>query len=138
MTQEEILEYNKRCAEFLGALYSENADAWGFGNARNLGSKIINDRMYHNVIDADRYVLELKYHSDWNWIMEVVEAIESTPVLNSKYASDYNVVFDSFGLYIESTGYHSATIVQVDNPSKKEAVIQGINKFLLWYNENKK
>ncbi len=35
MTQEEIQEYNKRCAKFLGGIYSEHASAWGFGNARN-------------------------------------------------------------------------------------------------------
>ena len=39
-TQEEILEYNKRCAEFLGAIYSDHAEAWGFGNAKNIGMKM--------------------------------------------------------------------------------------------------
>ncbi len=64
MTQEEILQYNKLCAEFLDAIYSEDAEAWGFGNAKNIGSKMFHGVMYHNVIEAQRFEKELKFHSD--------------------------------------------------------------------------
>ncbi len=58
-TKEEILEYNKKCADFRG---------W----------KDLNNDSFPEYIDklGNFYPLkELKFHSDWNWIMEVKEAI---------------------------------------------------------------
>ena len=56
MNQQEILEYNKRCAEFLG----------------DEGMQEICSDNGHHYPSID----EMKFDSDWNWIMEVVEAIE--------------------------------------------------------------
>jgi len=36
LKESQILQYNKMCAEFLGAIYSEHAETWGFGNAKNI------------------------------------------------------------------------------------------------------
>lgn len=43
------------CAEFLGAIYSEHAEAWGFGNAKNVGSTRFQEILYDNVIHAQRF-----------------------------------------------------------------------------------
>ena len=56
MTQQEIIEYNKRCAEFLGWDYNKFMDRW-------------NEDMHHQYSFVES--IELKFHSDWNWIMEV-------------------------------------------------------------------
>ena len=50
MTQEEILDYNKRCAEFLG---------------EEMTTYFVETQM--DLIGSS----ELHFHSDWNWIMEV-------------------------------------------------------------------
>ena len=120
MTQEETLNFNKRCAEFLGAIYSEQAEAWGFGNAKNIGSKMFHGVMYHNVIQAERFEKELKFHSDWNWIMEMVEAIEKKVWVN-----------------IKGCAVDISTIANLNAPTKKEAVVEAINQFLIWFEQNK-
>ncbi len=33
--------------------------------------KIFNKKIYHGVIEAERFEKDLKFNTDWNWIMEV-------------------------------------------------------------------
>lgn len=96
MTQEEILDYNKRCADFLGVKLHESQLT-----------------MPHPHFTG--------YHSDWNWIMGVVEAIE-------KKVAWVN---------IKGCAVDISTIANTSAPSKKEAVVEAIDQFLIWYNENK-
>lgn len=137
MKQEEILQYNKRCALFLGAIYSEQAEAWGFGNAKNIGSKMFHGVMYHNVIQAERFEKELKFHSDWNWIMEVKEKICQLDIID-----ELDTLYDSV-----AKGYHCVLLPTYKNTfdgfytkvlsTEKEAVVEAINQFLIWYEQNK-
>lgn len=92
MTQEEILQYKKRCAEFLGL-------------------EILKDEYCYDYPD---------FHSDWNWIMEVVEVIEKKAWVN-----------------IKGCAVDISTIVNLNAPTKKEAVVEAINQFLIWYEQNK-
>lgn len=157
MTQEEILEYNKLCAEFLGAIYSEHAKAWGFGNARIEPNTLkFGNRLIKGAVWAERFEKELKFHSDWNWIMEVVEAIEKLEIpLQEKYKRGFlknsthgNINFDiSYDNRKEFKGWTSAVSIELSHPyiydssnneirrfeTKKEAVVQAINQFLIWY-----
>lgn len=134
MTQQEILEYNKRCALFLGAIYSEQAEAWGFGNAKNIGSKMFHGVMYHNVIQAERFEKELKFHSDWNWIMDVVEAIEK---LTKQDGYGYEILITNSLCVIEETNKIFDSNQRVYAKTTKEAVVGAINQFLIWYEQNK-
>jgi hypothetical protein len=105
MTEEEILQYNKMCAEFLNlhrdeevAIYKFNAYPYDF----------------------------LKFHSNWDWIMEVVEAIEK---------KGYEI--DIFSNCVEICDTPDENyITEAVGKTKKEAVVQAINQFLIWYNEN--
>ncbi len=62
-------ENNKIIAEFMGALWNIHSNKYGIGNAEfiTIGEKT-------NVVKAvNHYKLEeLLYHSDWNWLMEVI------------------------------------------------------------------
>lgn len=100
MTQEEILQYNKRCAEFLGM----DNDAF----------------LLAKQIEKNTGICHLKFHSDWNWIMEVVEAIEKKAWVN-----------------IKGCAVDISTIANLNAPTKKEAVVEAINQFLIWYEQNK-
>lgn len=122
LTQEEILEGNKLCAEFLGGMYSEHAEAWGFGNAKNIGSKMFQEVMYHNIIQAERFEKELKFHSDWNWLMEIVEKIEKT----------------SAWVNIKGCAVDISTISNTSAKTKIEATFIAVVNFIKWYNENNK
>ncbi len=113
MTQEETLEYNRRCAEFLG---------W-----TNL-----NDESFPEYLDkfGNFYPFkELQFDSDWNWIMIVIEAIEKL---------GFN--FDSYNpIDIGKDGFYEFNIWNRINPeiegrgnTIKEAYINAINQFLIY------
>ena len=110
MTQQEILDYNKRCTEFLG---------W-----TNL-----NDESFPEYLDkvGNFYPLkELKFDSDWNWIMEVVEAIKE------------KTNFKTIDECSEDEWYATIGVTRLTITSKKQAVVEAINQFLIWFEQNKK
>jgi hypothetical protein len=128
MTQQEIQERNKQIALMLGAIYSSNGEAWGFGNAKNIGSKMFNGVMYKDVIQAERFEKELKFHSDWNWLIEAVEFIE-------KLGGSYNISNKSCAISVnEPYWYSQETVVKTDNPTK-EAVFTAVSDFAKLHNE---
>lgn len=71
-TEQEILDGNKLIAEFMGGLWNVHSNKFGIGNATycNYGKK-------KNVVRAlNHYAIEeLKYHTSWDWLMEVIEKI---------------------------------------------------------------
>ena len=119
-------EFNKLCAEFLG---------W------NLEDGYYNRDMHHeySFVKDD----ELKFHSDWNWIIEVVEKIENlrgvTVETNNNWVGEFTIV-------IRCSGYSGTYYKSINKPrvshgqdfrTKKEAVVESIWQFLNWYNEQK-
>jgi len=100
MTQQETLEYNKRCMKILEMEYEIHSNTYRY---------------------KDLITTTLQFHSDWNWIHEIVEAIEKL---------GYTVaIWDNVCVIPHLKKCISET--------KKEAVIHAINQFLIWYNENK-
>ena len=100
MNEQEILEYNKRCAEFLGWKYSQNYES--FNEFDNIWEKetdgvwykesdrIENPKGYElyyvkvNGFYLKDYNYILKFHSDWNWIMEVCISLGMEFVTSNK------------------------------------------------------
>lgn len=124
MTQEEILEYNKLCAEFLG---------W----------KNLNDDSFPEYIDVncDFFKLkDLKFHSDWNWIHEVLKKI--TTIQYHWELINFHGTFEEKNCMkceiFSLRPYESNNEFSYKSSDEKEAVIQAINQFLIWYNENVK
>ena len=64
---------------------------------------------------------KMKYHSSWDWLMPVVEKIEHTSA------------------YVNVKGCHVkiSTWVDVNAPTKLEAVHKAVVEFIKWYNEQK-
>ena len=145
MTQQEILEYNKRCALFLG--WKETSEQfkidWLGCKTKERLDKIDKEaNIYIPILEKDGDVIfpdfsVINFHSDWNWIMEVVEAIHKLDYLSAnvmicqsrckitpRMAGDHSVYAD-VNLYFEK-----------GIEGQKEAVVQAINQFLIWYNEN--
>ena len=97
-------------------------------------------------VDGDQN--KLVFDSDLNLIMEVVEAIEN---LNRKDHLHYNEIkifrnhidvsynMTTTKRYTFSDDYLEQAISDKRNhfKTKKEAVIEGINQFLIWYEQNK-
>ena len=121
-------EYNKLCAEFLGGKIKE--DGWNFC-LTDFGVKYCGYGFHEG--------FELKFHSDWNWIMEMVEAIE-------KLKFRFEIALNEVNLYCISEekrfscaiNYHDCENYGEEiHLTKKEAVVQAINQFIDWYNKQK-
>jgi hypothetical protein len=125
MTQEEILEFNEACAEFLGFVPKKYSKT---------DTTIIWCDKKHGLP-----VGELLFHSDWNWIMEVVEAIEKLPNM-CVYFSKTKLGEHHVEIIHETPTYYSKGKQELDKTfitwgaSKKETVVKVINEFLIWYN----
>jgi len=115
-------ENNKLIAEFMG--YKVETDLYG-GIPVN-GMKTITVRT-----DS------LKFHSDWNWLMEVVEKIEATedPTQKGVFASvEINKKYTRINCYYcRNRNYYNVT----KNGSKIEATYNACIAFINWYNEQK-
>lgn len=81
------------------------------------------------LIHADWFAVEeLKFHSDWNWLMEVVENIES---------NGFNFEIKKNWARISRKGENIILRWEEDR-SKIEAVYNACIEFIKWYNEQKK
>lgn len=117
MNKQEIENYNRLCAEFLGWKLISKEDFNKLGEASYTGESK----------DIKWGIIEyLKFHSDWNWIMEVVEAIEKISDWNLECL---NVEERQFQMCIPLSNIYTTS------KDKKEAVVESINQFLIWYNE---
>ena len=112
MKQQEILDYNKRCAEFLGLkrgwwihqekpLTEDKKQWWDIDGKTFLGTTIYYDK-------------DLKFYSDWNWIKSVLEKISS---LNEDDFSD-------------ETQQAFENLLDLSLFSSKESVCESINNFI--------
>jgi hypothetical protein len=126
MTQEEILEYNRRCAEFLGiteGYFKSELDCAIPEYQWICTSANCNYEMHREDYPNKTVYDYLNFHSDWNWIMEIIEAIRNTT--NPRPQEDTTHL--TLKLNIQA---HLGRV-------NKEAVFTAINQFLIWYNENK-
>ena len=106
------LENNKLIAEFLG--YIDNGCSEdGF--------------LMHPITNYDVEISSLKYHKDWNWLMEVVEKIESL-------GYRIEIVKHICRIYLSN----KETIVISENIPKIEAVYSTVVEFIKWYNNQNK
>jgi hypothetical protein len=115
------IEYNKRCAEFIG-------------HKIDFGFKKDGVLFYGEHVSLSK----LKFHSDWNWIMEVVEKIIKTKIGDGIETVEYPFL-RTFGMISSETNdlmvrFNGFTLHQA--PTLKDAAVQAINDFLIWYNEN--
>jgi len=94
MTQEWITQFNKKCAEFVG---------------EEITTYFVESQM--DLIGSNA----LQFHSDWNWIMEVIQEIIKIP---------------------DGIGYQFKRSIEGCFDSKEE-VIQAIDQFIDWYNKQK-
>ena len=111
-----IIENNKLIAEFLSIKIHPCE------TIENFKFLPIEERGLYNGYFID----ELKYHEDWNWLMEVVEKIESL-------GYRIEIVKHICRIYLSN----KETIIISENTPKIEAVYNAVVEFIKWYNENK-
>jgi len=105
---------NKLIAEFMGMSQGKpNENRW----KNDWFEKLTTDG---NEFESGRRHEHLLFDSSWGWLMPVVEKIEHTSA------------------YVNIKGCHVkiSTWVDVNAPTKREAVYKAVVEFIKWFNEN--
>lgn len=124
MTKENIIEGNKLFAEFL------NDEKFGL-----IGKTDFHDGNNYvdtfNLPSGTPYKFnELKFHKDWNWLMQVVEKIES--IKDKKTDIKFDVVIN---VKVCCVGGVFEYIYQATAETKIEATWIACLEFVKWYNK---
>jgi|LakMenEpi03Aug12_release.lakeMendotaPanAssembly.Ray.scaffolds.fasta_scaffold88259_6 hypothetical protein len=126
MTQQEIQERNKQIALMMGAI-DYKADKW-----YKLGG--YKEHIYFPNWNYPNRFLEkdLKFHSDWNWLMEAVEFIEK---------QRYEVIFFNHYNWVEHgrcciRDYKNSELIYISSDYKKEAVFIAVSDFAKLFSYN--
>jgi hypothetical protein len=139
MTPEEIQERNKQIALMLGAYTKQmmGVNAWVLEEDElNLSFDLFDKKIFSNDEGSGWKIKDLKFHLDWNWLMESVEFIEKQKIRDNQYTytSKYNVIIDSYGCIIRTSGYHQKKVIDITNSNKKEAVFIAVSDFAKKFN----
>lgn len=135
MTKKEIEESNKIIAKFLGGEIKLAYKIEGIFIYTWTGERVIDWRRDIAKLPLGKHILieHLKFHEDWNWLIAVVEKIES---LSSKQFTSTKVSIIGYkceiGINID-TEHYEETIVSVA-ASKLEALWLACVAFIRWYN----
>ena len=79
----------------------------------------------------------LKYHEDWNWLMVVVEKIESLEIFDRMGRFNINTKnFDEN--YTSFITDKDEDFIQCEGDTKIEAVYNAVVEFIKWYNNKNK
>lgn len=114
-----IVENNKLIAEFLG--YSQPHPDYP-------------NTTYWYKKDCQPITI-LLFHSDWSWLMRVVDKIEGFEDENR--CAKYNIKIEQ--CFVEIIENHTSdTIISTDANSKLEAVHNACVEFIQWYNQQNK
>ena len=127
MTEQEILEYNERCLKILPFKYKNQSKYWVIYR--------YDDNSFFGKNRRYLAVNSLKFHSDWNWIMEVVEKIQTLDKLGGIVMIQQGRCRITSRMAGDNTVYADVSYYYLHGMRKqKEAVVQAINQFLIWYN----
>lgn len=118
--KQEIIEGNKLIAKFMGGTfsnYANNTKGWIIPN------------LTKNGVDGDEN--NLKFHSDWNWLMSVVEKIEQDgepiEIIGNKSKTHYFThSYSPVNKYFKTEG-----------ATKIESVYKSVIEFIKYHNEQK-
>jgi hypothetical protein len=138
------MEENKLIAEFMGfrkvsCIRSENGKYFDYslpdGFDLILEEEIeIESQLGWGLVSKDTvFISDLIFHSDWNWLMAVVDKIES--FVDDDKCAKYNFIIEqSFVEIIDNNT--SDTIVETDEETKMKSIYQAVIKFIKWYEQN--
>lgn len=120
-------EGNKLIAEFMGGIPAKHP--FGMGN---MGYKFPVIIGAGGTVGGDWFSYDaLKFHTSWDWLMPVVEKIES---MNDGNVTIYYKRCEILYEYDEDTGVYN---YGYKGKTKIDAVYGAVTHFIQWYNENK-
>ena len=122
MTQQEIQDRNEQIALMLGLkkgwwihqqkpLTDDKKQWWDIEGKTFLGTRVY-------------YIKDLQFHSDWNWLMEAVEFIESKGYEIGIFANRVEII----------TTIEENRVYETGGKTKKEAVFIAVSDFARQFN----
>lgn len=110
---------NKLIAEFLG---------WTLDNPSTFPTELHQEKEIQGF-------WELRFDTDWNWLMEVVEKIEK--IQRSKWSKNTYpcISISAISCKISFYGNTEEIISNIIRPSKKQAIYDACVEFIKWYNK---
>lgn len=139
MTQEQIIEGNTFLAEFMEYEHDEleDDDVTITYNCYDHLENISGKKPWKSTIDDYTSWLrpdEMKFHSSWDWLMSVVDKIESI-IFDEN--NSFNVTIGStIYCVIQDTNGECYDMVYDGEESKLLVVYKAVVEFIKWYNEN--
>lgn len=127
-----ITENNKLIAEFLDWEFDDLSETFETPFLKLIDPNAFGDEQYSCKLQD----FELEFHSDWNWLMSVVEKIENLQDENN--CAIYNVQIEQSFTEIIDNHTSETIIYNIDADSKIEAVYNTVIEFIKWYNEQNK
>lgn len=125
----------KYLCDFMGidvVRHSDTSYSWSDG----INYSTHEDDYYKCMSNVWRYVGEIKV-KDWNWLMTVVEKIES--IDNSSYYVNITGTYCSIGeIGTNGKGLSDLLFIEIDGDNKKGVVYNCCISFVKWYNANVK
>lgn len=124
MKDTRLIAENELIADFLGARKSRYTDEASYEMYAVIES-------IEDGLGEQHFFLaeEMPFSTDWNWLMEVVEAIDNI-------LPDDNLVVISYNRCLIEYPNEGVTIEGLGN-TRKEATYKAVVEFIIWYNENK-
>ena len=124
---ENIVENNKLIAEFLDWEFDDLSETFETPFLKLVDSYAFGDEQYSCKLQD----FELEFHSDWSWLMTVVEKIESLDHCQIDISLNWCRIGYKGTLYnYDSRDYFKGL-------TKIEAVYNACLEFVKWYNQNK-
>ena len=140
MTQKEIIEYNRLCANFIGA---KNLGKIGHTNKDYYEHDLFTQERFSSSIndyyvDCKRAVSFMEFDSNWNWIMEVSDRI--CTLGHRKYVNITEnlcvVVFTDLNIRKQTHDFAGGNIVVIsEKTTEKETTVDAIYQFLKQYKQ---
>ena len=131
---ENIIENNKIIAEFLEWEFDDLSETFETPFLKLVEPQAFGDEQFSCKLQD----FELEFHSDWNWLMKVVEKIHSM--------QSYGVLINPNGTYIQDeddkvicmTFKNEEVNGEIISSSNIEATFNCCAEFVKWYNEQNK
>jgi hypothetical protein len=128
-----IVENNRLIAEFLNWEFDDLSETFETPFLKLVEPQAFGDEQFSCKLQD----FELEFHSDWNWLMEVVEKIHSM--------QSYGVLINPNGTYIQDeddkvicmTFKNEEVNGEIISSSNIEATFNCCVEFVNWYNEQK-
>ena len=123
-----IIENNKLIAEFMGFIADKSFEVKLVDG--------INTSYYYYKDDVMCLPETMRYNSSWNWLMEVVEKIESLPTMKDNGNFFFEIHQDSVTVF--NSTRMDIIIEVIGQGSRINNTYQAVIEFIQWYNQETK